>query len=112
MPLSTLNGLTIHNVPTTTETIKLAAPINSPTANSPAPALIAVYVPNKSGDPFPNARNVTPARFSSRRRREESVERLGQKKSEEEMPRVVKRKRSQVRRVRKMMGRVGSGEQK
>ena len=40
------------------------------------------------------------------------MERLGQKKSEEEMPRVVKRKRSQVRRVRKTMVRVGSGEQK
>lgn len=45
----------------TTETMKLAAPINSPIAKLPASLLSAEKVEKTSGDPFEKAKNVTPA---------------------------------------------------
>ncbi|KAH8110752.1 hypothetical protein DFH11DRAFT_1618458, partial [Phellopilus nigrolimitatus] len=84
----TLNERMIHIVPATTETIKLAVPSSSRTASAPAPARTAENVLNTSGESFPNARNVTPATFSSSPSRSASVARLGQKKSEGLMPRV------------------------
>lgn len=44
----------------TTETMKDAAPINSPIANDPLLALRLLKVLKTSGLPFENARNVTP----------------------------------------------------
>jgi len=44
--------------------MKLAAPINSPIAKLPASLLSAEKVENTSGDPFENARKVTPAYIS------------------------------------------------
>jgi hypothetical protein len=40
--------------------IKQSLPTSSPIANDPLPAPIAEKVLKTSGDPFPNARNVTP----------------------------------------------------
>lgn len=91
---STLNGLMIHMLPTTQEVTNVAAPRSSPIASPPELVRIAEKVAKTSGLPFPNARNVTPATFSSRPSIRESVPRLGQKKSEALMPRVLKRKRS------------------
>jgi hypothetical protein len=87
--------------PTTTDTINDAAPNNSPIARLPESAFIAEKVENTSGLPFPSARNVTPATFSSRPRISEMVARLGQKKSDALMPRVEKRKVSHTTRPRK-----------
>ena len=63
--LSTLKGRIMHIEPTTQLTIKEAAPNNSPTAKLPVLLRIAEKVENTSGLPFPNARKVTPATFSS-----------------------------------------------
>lgn len=68
-PLSTLNGLMMHIDPTTQEVTNAAAPSNSPRARPPELARIAENVEKTSGLPLPNARNVTPATFSSRPRR-------------------------------------------
>jgi hypothetical protein len=57
----TRNGDTTATDPATTEVMKLAAPISSPIANDPDPCVIALKVLNKSGDPFPKAKKVTPA---------------------------------------------------
>ena len=59
--LVTRNGLTTAIDPATTDDIKAAAPINSPTAKEPELFDIALKVLNTSGDPFPKAKNVTPA---------------------------------------------------
>jgi hypothetical protein len=88
-------------LPTTTETIKLAAPMSSPIARPPEFAFIAENVENTSGEPLPNARKVTPATFSSRPRITEIDARFGQKKSEAEIPRVEKRKRAHITRAMK-----------
>jgi hypothetical protein len=77
--------------PATTAEIKEAAPISSPTASEPEPIFIAANVLNTSGDPFPNARNVTPAMLSDIPRMLAIVERLMQKKSLAAIPMVVKR---------------------
>ena len=97
----------IHIDPTTHETMNVAAPISSPTASPPDPARMALNVENTSGLPFPNARNVTPATFSSRPNNSAIVARLGVKKSEALMPRVEKRKKSQTSRPEKTTGRTG-----
>ena len=52
--------------PTTHETINVAAPSNSPMAKLPELACIAENVEKTSGLPFPKAKKVTPATFSSR----------------------------------------------
>lgn len=65
-PRCTWKGLMIHIEPTTQDTINVAAPRSSPTAKLPDCARIAENVENTSGLPFPNARKVTPATFSSR----------------------------------------------
>jgi len=63
--LSTLKGRMMHMEPTTQVTMNEAAPNSSPTARLPVLVLMAEKVENTSGLPFPNARNVTPATFSS-----------------------------------------------
>ena len=47
---------------------------------------MAEKVENRSGEPFPNARKVTPATFSFSPSVFAIVARLGQKKSEAQMP--------------------------
>ncbi len=71
---------------TTTQRIKLEAPTSSPTAISAEPELMAEYVENTSGDPFPNASNVTPMRLSEMRRVWEMATKLGHRKSEAAVP--------------------------
>jgi hypothetical protein len=97
----------MHIEPTTHETMKDAAPISSPMARPPDPARIALKVEKTSGLPFPNARNVTPATFSSNPSNCAMDARFGVKKSDALMPRVEKRKRSQTRRPVNMRGRIG-----
>lgn len=94
---STLKGLMMHIEPTTQDVTNAAAPNNSPMANPPESSRMAEKVEKRSGLPLPKARNVTPATFSSRPSSCASVPRLGQKKSDALMPRVEKRKRSQMR---------------
>jgi len=67
-PLGTWNGFIMHTEPTTHETMKVAAPRSSPIAKLPEFARIAENVEKTSGLPFPNARKVTPATFSSKPR--------------------------------------------
>jgi len=55
----------MHIDPTTHDTMKDAAPTSSPIAKLPEFARIAENVENKSGLPFPKAKKVTPATFSS-----------------------------------------------
>jgi hypothetical protein len=62
--------------------------------------------------PFPKAKNVTPATFSSRPRSWAIVARLGVKKSEALMPRVEKRKTSHTINPANAAGRRGSSVQK
>jgi hypothetical protein len=95
----------IHMDPTTHETIKVAAPSSSPTARLPEPARIAEKVENRSGDPLPKARNVTPATFSSRPSICAIDARFGEKKSDALMPRNEKRNISHVVRPMKTSGR-------
>lgn len=111
-PRLTLNGLINAMDPTTTETIKDAAPISSPMARLPESAFMAENVEKTSGLPLPKARNVTPATFSSRPRTADIVARFGQKKSDALMPKVEKRKMSQMRRPIKYPGRIRGDEQK
>ena len=92
---STWNGLMIHMDPTTQETMNDAAPSSSPIAKLPESARMAENVENTSGEPFPNARKVTPATFSSKPRSSARVARLGQKKSEALIPRVENKNMSQ-----------------
>ncbi len=83
--------------PEMTETMKDAAPMSSPIANDPESDFIAPKVEKTSGDPFPNARNVTPAVLSLRPSREAIVLRLGQKKSLATTPTQLNRKSIQSR---------------
>src|SRR6266403_1880322 len=85
-PRLTRKGLMMHMEPTTQETMKDAAPKSSPMAKLPAFARRAANVAKTSGLPFPNARKVTPATFSSRLRSCEIVAKLGQKKTERGRP--------------------------
>ena len=66
---------------------------------------MAENVANTSGLPFPNARKVTPATFSSRPRICERVPRFGQKKSEALIPSVLNMNSSQRTRPAKTTGR-------
>ena len=101
----TLNGLIIHIEPTTQDTMNDAAPSSSPIAKLPESARMAENVENTSGLPFPNARKVTPATFSSKPRSWAIVARLGVKKSEALMPRVENKKMSHIKRPTKTAGR-------
>ena len=93
--LLTLNGRTIAIDPATTEVMKNAAPINSPIARLPDPTFIAEKVENKSGEPFPSARKVTPASDWDMRSVWERVARLGQKKSLAAIPMALNSRHSQ-----------------
>jgi len=64
----TRKGLMTQMLPTTHDTINVAAPSSSPIAREPESARMAEKVEKTSGEPFPNARKVTPATFSSRPR--------------------------------------------
>ena len=107
-----MKGRIMHMEPTTQLTMKEAAPNNSPTAKLPVLLRIAEKVENKSGLPFPNARNVTPATLSSSPRVWATVARFGQKKSEALMPIVEKRNMSQTMRPAKVHGRAAGSAQK
>ena len=107
-----MKGLIIHIEPTTHETMNEAAPRSSPIAKLPESARMAENVENTSGLPFPNARNVTPATFSSRPSSWAIVARLGVKKSEALIPRVENRKTSQTMRPENDAGRSGRSVQK
>lgn len=72
--------------------LKVAAPMSSPTANPNVPLLIAEKVLNTSGLPFPKAKKVTPAVLSLNPRYAATVDKLGQKKSEADIP--IKEKRN------------------
>jgi hypothetical protein len=111
-PRLTVNGLMIHIDPTTHDTMNVAAPSSSPIARPPDWALMAENVEKTSGLPFPNARNVTPATFSSSPSSWAMVARFGVKKSEALIPRVENRKMSQVNRERKTNGRILGSAQK
>jgi hypothetical protein len=86
-----LNGLTIAIEPATTAVMKHAAPISSPIAREPESAFMAANVLKTSGEPFPNARKVTPAMLSDIPRMLAIVERLTQKKSLAAIPIVENR---------------------
>jgi hypothetical protein len=90
----TLNSVTQPMVPATMAVMKLAAPMSSPTAMAALLDLMAMTVLKTSGDPFPIARNVTPARFSGMLRTLAMVWRFGEKKSLAAMPMVEKRRPS------------------
>ena len=99
----------MHMEPTTQDTMNVAAPMSSPMAKLPELARMAENVEKTSGLPFPKAKKVTPATFSSKPSSWEMVARFGVKKSEALMPRVEKRKMSQRRRPVNTNGRrVGS----
>lgn len=84
--------------------LKVAAPMSSPTANPSVPLLIAEKVLNTSGLPLPNARKVTPAVLSLNPRYAATVDKLGQKKSEADIPIKEKRNPRTKRRDRTKMG--------
>lgn len=90
--------------PATTPVMKLAAPMSSPTAILALLELIAAKVLKTSGEPFPNARNVTPARLSLRPRIVAMVLRLTLKKSLAAIPIVVNKSPSQTTRMTKATG--------
>ena len=91
---ATLNGRVIAMDPATTAVINPAAPINSPTARLPLFVLNAAKVEKTSGEPFPKARKVTPAKDSERPSSCEMVDRFGQKKSLAAIPIVENRRQS------------------
>lgn len=66
-------------IPMMNPVTKVAPPINCVYINSVLLFLMFDSDVNKSGDPFPNASKVTPARFSLRPRIFESTARTGQK---------------------------------
>jgi hypothetical protein len=89
-----------------------AAPSSSPIARLPELARIAEKVEKTSGLPFPNARKVTPATFSSRPRKVAMLARLGQKKSDALIPSVENRKISQTTNPTNSTGRIDGFVQK
>lgn len=95
----------MHMDPTTQETMKDAAPRSSPIAKLPELVRRAENVAKTSGLPFPNARKVTPATFSSRFNNCAMVAKFGQKKSEALIPRVENRKTSHKSRPMNTNGR-------
>jgi hypothetical protein len=82
--------------PTTIDVMKLAAPMSSPTARPKVPWRTDTNVEKTSGDPFPNASNVTPAVVSDSPRYAARVARFGQKKSEAVMEMEQNRKRIMI----------------
>lgn len=84
--------------------LKLAAPMSSPTASPNVPLLIAENVLNTSGLPLPKAKKVTPAVLSLNPKYAATVDKLGQKKSEADIPIKEKRKARMKRRNRMNMG--------
>lgn len=76
--------------PATTPVMKLAAPINSPTAMLALLELMAANVLKTSGEPFPKAKKVTPAKLSLNPRIVAMVLKLTLKKSLAAIPIVVK----------------------
>jgi hypothetical protein len=101
---STLNSLTRAIDPATTPVMKLAAPMSSPTAMLALLEPIAAKVLKTSGEPFPNARKVTPARLSLSPKMVAMVLRLTLKKSLAAMPMVVNNSPSQVTRMTNATG--------
>ena len=108
---STLKGRMMHMAPATHETIKDAAPRSSPMAKPPEFARMAEKVAKTSGLAFPKARRVTPATSSFRPRNCAIAARFGVKKSDADMPRVEKRKRSQRRSAVNTRGRADGSAQ-
>jgi hypothetical protein len=102
--LLTLNSRTRAMEPATTAVMKPAAPISSPTAILPLLEPIAAKVLKTSGEPFPKARKVTPARLSLSPSTLEMVLRLTLKKSLAAMPMVVKSRPSHTARMAKATG--------
>ena len=92
----TLKGRTIAIEPETTEVMKNAAPMSSPIARLPEPTRIAANVENRSGEPFPSARKVTPAIDSDMRSVCARVARLGQKKSLAAIPMAENSRHNQI----------------
>ena len=88
---ATLKGRTKAIEPATTDVMKLAAPINSPTAKLPLLDRIAANVEKTSGLPLPNARNVTPVKLSLNPNMLASVLRSIHKKSLAAIPIVLNR---------------------
>lgn len=91
------------------DVMNVAAPISSPTANPSVPSRTATNVEKTSGEPFPNARSVTPAVVSLRPRYADSVARLGQKKSLAVMEMEEKRRARMRRRKARKAGRSAMG---
>lgn len=76
-PRWTANGWISAMQPTTTVTMKRAAPRSSPIASEPESDVKAAYVAKTSGEPLPNARSVTPAVLSDMPSWAASDDRLG-----------------------------------
>jgi hypothetical protein len=91
--------------------LKLAAPISSPTAKPNVPPRRAAKVLKTSGLPLPNAKNVTPAVLSLNPRTEAIVDKFGQKKSEAVMPMNENRKMRIRRRAVRASGRREGGRE-
>lgn len=89
-----------------------AAPMSSPIARPNESLFSAAKVEKTSGLPFPNARKVTPAVDSLRPRYEAMVDKLGQKKSEAEIPMKEKRKARRTRIPRATNGRRKGGAER
>ena len=95
-----MNGRTNAIEPATTDVMKVAAPISSPTARLPLLDFIAANVENTSGLPFPKARNVTPVKLSLNPRILAKVLKLIHRKSLAAIPIVLKIKH--IHRMRRM----------
>lgn len=102
--LLTLNSRTRAMEPATTAVMKPAAPISSPMAMLPLLEFMAAKVLKTSGEPFPKAKKVTPARLSGRPRTLAMVLRLMLKKSLAAMPMVEKSRPSQRANRKKAIG--------
>lgn len=87
-------------------TLKDAAPMSSPIARLNVPPFNAENVEKTSGLPFPKAKKVTPAVDSFKPRYAAIVARLGQKKSEADIPMKENRKARMRRYPVRMNGRV------
>lgn len=109
--LPTLNSRTRAMEPATTAVMKPAAPISSPMAILPLLEFMAAKVLKTSGEPFPKAKKVTPAKLSGRPRTLAMVLKLTLKKSLAAMPMVEKRRPSQRAKTVNATGRALGREQ-
>ncbi|KAH3672412.1 hypothetical protein WICMUC_004248 [Wickerhamomyces mucosus] len=75
--------------PTTTHVMNIAAPINCPIAKLGELIFIASNVENTSGDAFPNANNVTPAKLSDIFNNLANVSKFGHRNSDAVIPKLV-----------------------